>query len=51
MPTAAKTLRIGTAGWVLLLLWAVRTLLDGALTWKRCPVSLGLAGLFLFGIF
>jgi O-antigen ligase/tetratricopeptide (TPR) repeat protein len=32
---------------LLLLLWAVRLLLDGELTWKKCPVALCLAGLFL----
>jgi O-antigen ligase/tetratricopeptide (TPR) repeat protein len=32
---------------VLLVLWAVRLLLDGEFTWKKCPVVLCLAGLFL----
>ena len=35
---------------VLLLLWGVRTLLEWRLTWKRCPVTLCLAALFLLGI-
>jgi O-antigen ligase/tetratricopeptide (TPR) repeat protein len=35
---------------ILLLLWAGRVVLGGAFTWKKCPVSLGLAGLFLFGL-
>src|SRR5260370_10391582 len=36
---------------VLLVLWAARMLLDGALTWEHSPVGLALAGLFLFGLF
>src|SRR5690348_8095284 len=35
---------------VVALLWAVRTLLQGQLTWRRCPVALCLAGLFLLGV-
>jgi O-antigen ligase/tetratricopeptide (TPR) repeat protein len=35
---------------VLLLLWAVRMLLEGQLTWKKSPVAVCLAGLFLLGI-
>jgi O-antigen ligase/tetratricopeptide (TPR) repeat protein len=34
---------------VLLVLWALRMLVDGELTWKRCPVCLCLAGMFLLG--
>jgi hypothetical protein len=35
---------------LLLGLWAARMLLDGQLLWKKCPVALCLAGLFLIGI-
>lgn len=35
----------------LLILWALRLVVEGKLTWEYCPVSLGLAGLFLFGVF
>ena len=38
----------GVAG--LLVLWAVRMLLDGRVTWRNCPVALCLSGLFLFGV-
>jgi len=34
---------------LLLLLWAVRALLEGTASWRRCPVTVCLAGLFLFG--
>ncbi|HEX5269840.1 MAG TPA: hypothetical protein VFW33_05100, partial [Gemmataceae bacterium] len=33
----------------LLLLWALRTLLEGRLRWVYCPVAACLAALFLFG--
>jgi tetratricopeptide (TPR) repeat protein len=32
---------------LLLVLWATRLLLEGQLTWQKCPVALCLAGLFL----
>jgi O-antigen ligase/tetratricopeptide (TPR) repeat protein len=35
---------------LLLLLWGVRMLLERQLTWKKSPVALCLAGLFLLGI-
>jgi hypothetical protein len=35
---------------LLLLLWGLRMLLEGRLTWKRSPLALCLAGLFLIGI-
>jgi O-antigen ligase len=35
---------------LLLLLWAARALLEGRLTWRRCPVIVCLAGLFLLGV-
>ncbi len=35
---------------LLLILWALRVLLDRTLTWRRCPVAAALAGLFLFGV-
>jgi tetratricopeptide (TPR) repeat protein len=34
---------------VILLLWGACWVLDGRLTWRRCPVALCLAGLVLFG--
>jgi tetratricopeptide (TPR) repeat protein len=34
---------------VMLLLWGACWVLDGRLTWQRCPVALCLAGLVLFG--
>jgi O-antigen ligase len=34
---------------LLLVLWAVRSLLEGEFTWHRCTVALCLAGLFLLG--
>ena len=34
----------------LLALWGVRMILEGRLTWQKCPVALCLAGLFLTGI-
>src|SRR5262249_21365845 len=34
----------------LLVLWGVRVLLDGRLTWRKCPVSLCLAALVLLGV-
>src|SRR5947199_1879898 len=40
-------LYVGVA--LLLVLWAVRGLVEGQLTWKRCPVAVGLAALFLYG--
>jgi O-antigen ligase/tetratricopeptide (TPR) repeat protein len=36
---------------VLLVLWGTCTLIEGRLTWQRCPVALCLAGLFLLGAF
>jgi tetratricopeptide (TPR) repeat protein len=36
---------------LLLLLWAVRILLDGRFTWQKCPVAVCLAALFLLGAF
>lgn len=35
---------------VLLALWAGRMLLEGRMTWKKSPVALCLAGLFLLGV-
>src|SRR5262249_62413435 len=35
---------------LLLLLWGGRVLWEGRLTWKKCPVALCLAGLFLLGV-
>src|SRR4051794_755263 len=35
---------------LLLLLWAGRLLLDGRVTWHRCPALLCLAGLFIVGV-
>jgi O-antigen ligase len=35
---------------LVLVLWGVRIVLEGQLTWKRSPVTLCLAGLFLLGI-
>lgn len=35
---------------LVLLLWAVRMLLAGELTWKKCPLALCLAGLFLLAL-
>src|ERR1700724_3424522 len=35
---------------LLLVLWGARTLLEGQLRWKKCPVALCLALLFLWGI-
>src|SRR5205807_1356332 len=35
---------------VVLALWGERMLLEGCLSWKRCPVALCLAGLFLLGV-
>ena len=35
---------------LLLLLWACEILLAGRLNWKKCPVTLCLAGLFLIGM-
>jgi O-antigen ligase len=35
---------------LILLLWAARALLEGALPWSRCPVALCLAGLFFLGV-
>jgi hypothetical protein len=35
---------------LLLALWGLRMLLEGRLSWKKCPVALCLAGLFLLGI-
>ena len=34
----------------LLALWGVRMVLEGRLTWQKCPVALCLAGLFLAGV-
>jgi O-antigen ligase len=47
-PLSELVLYAGVAG--LLLLWGLRTLLEGRWTWKRCPVALCLAALFLLGI-
>jgi O-antigen ligase/tetratricopeptide (TPR) repeat protein len=41
-------LYVGLGG--LLALWGARLLLEGQLTWKKCPVALCLAALFLSGI-
>lgn len=41
-------LDLGVVG--LLGLWAVRMALERQLTWQPCPVTLGLAGLFLLGV-
>src|SRR5262245_50444562 len=35
---------------LVLLLWAARMLLEGQLTWQKCPVALCLAGIFLLGV-
>jgi O-antigen ligase/tetratricopeptide (TPR) repeat protein len=35
---------------LLLILWAVRVILDRTFVLRRCPVLIGLAGLFLFGV-
>jgi O-antigen ligase/tetratricopeptide (TPR) repeat protein len=35
---------------VVLVLWGARMLLEGQLSWKKCPVALCLAGLFLLGV-
>src|SRR5436190_24181205 len=35
---------------VLLVLWAGRLLLEGKVTWQKCPITLCLACLFLAGI-
>ncbi len=35
---------------LLLVLWAFRMLVEGRLTWVKCPVALCLAGLFLIGV-
>src|SRR6184192_2578943 len=35
---------------LVLLLWAVRMLLVGEFTWKKCPLALCLAGLFLLAL-
>jgi O-antigen ligase len=35
---------------LVLLLWGVRLILEGELSWKKCPVAVCLAGLFLVGI-
>ncbi len=34
---------------LLALLWAARAILEGTASWRRCPVTVGLAGLFLVG--
>jgi O-antigen ligase len=47
-PLSELVLYAGVAG--LLVLWGVRVLLEGRWVWKRCPVALCLAGLFLLGI-
>ena len=44
-PVSEFALYVGVA--VLLLLWAMRMLVEGAITWKSCPVALCLAALFL----
>jgi O-antigen ligase/tetratricopeptide (TPR) repeat protein len=35
---------------LVLVLWGVRMLVEGCLSWKKCPVTLCLAGLFLIGV-
>jgi O-antigen ligase len=35
---------------LVLVLWAARALLEGTLHWRRCPVAVCLAGLFLLGV-
>ncbi len=35
---------------LVLVLWGMRMILEGCLSWKKCPVTLCLAGLFLLGI-
>ncbi len=35
---------------VLLLLWGAALVLDGQLSWKKCPVALGLGALFILGV-
>jgi O-antigen ligase len=35
---------------LLLALWGLRAVVEGVFTWKKCPVALCLAGLFLLGI-
>jgi O-antigen ligase len=35
---------------LLLFLWGLCMLLEGRLSWKKCPVTLCLAGLFLYGL-
>src|SRR5438270_774412 len=35
---------------LVLLLWAASALLEGRLRWRRCPVTVCLAGLFLLGV-
>jgi O-antigen ligase/tetratricopeptide (TPR) repeat protein len=47
-PVAELLLYAGLA--VLLLLWGVRMLINGQVSWQKCPVMLCLAALFLAGI-
>jgi len=47
-PAFEALLYAGVAG--SFLLWGARILLEGRLTWRRCPVVVCLAGLFLFGV-
>src|SRR5262245_30361056 len=35
---------------LLMLLWAIRIFADGKLTWSKCPVAIGIAILFLLGL-
>src|SRR5271165_6455697 len=35
---------------VVLALWGARMVVEGRLRWKKCPVALCLAGLFLLGV-
>jgi O-antigen ligase/tetratricopeptide (TPR) repeat protein len=47
-PLAELVLYAGVA--LLLVLWGLGTLLDGTLTWQKCPVTLCLAGLVVSGV-
>src|SRR5262245_49649781 len=35
---------------LMLVLWALRVLVEWRFAWKRCPIALGLAALFLWGV-
>jgi O-antigen ligase len=48
-PVFEFVLYVGVA--LLLMLWGAAMVRDGQLSWQKCPVALGLAGLFLLGVF